>query len=74
MLANAAMSARNFWSSPKGGIPPSQYVDLTRIDVARYLIEGSRLTIDTIAVKSGFRSSAPRDAPRISCPYRSDSH
>jgi transcriptional regulator GlxA family with amidase domain len=55
----AAMSARNFTRvfTQKVGIPPSEYVDLTRIDVARHLIEGSRLTIDTIAVKSGFGSA-----------------
>jgi transcriptional regulator GlxA family with amidase domain len=54
----AAMSARNFTRvfTQEVGIPPSEYVDLTRIDVARYLIEGSPLTIDTIAVKSGFGS------------------
>jgi transcriptional regulator GlxA family with amidase domain len=55
----AAMSARNFTRvfTQEVGIPPSEYVDLTRIDVARHLIEGSRLTIDTIAVKSGFGSA-----------------
>jgi transcriptional regulator GlxA family with amidase domain len=53
------MSVRNFTRvfTQEVGIPPSEYVDLTRIDVARYLIEGSRLTIDTIAVKSGFGSA-----------------
>jgi len=55
----AAMSPRNFTRvfTQEVGIPPSEYIDLTRIDVARYLIEGSRLTIDAIAVKSGFRSA-----------------
>jgi len=55
----AAMSPRNFMRvfAQEVGIPPSEYVDLTRIDVARHLIEGSRLTIDRIAVKSGFRSA-----------------
>lgn len=55
----AAMSARNFTRvfAQEVGIPPSEYVDLTRIDVARYLIEGSRLKIDTIAAKTGFGSS-----------------
>jgi transcriptional regulator GlxA family with amidase domain len=55
----AAMSARNFTRvfTQEVGLPPSEYVDLTRIDVARYLIEGSRLTIDTIAAKSGFGSA-----------------
>jgi transcriptional regulator GlxA family with amidase domain len=54
----AAMSARNFTRvfSQDVGISPSEYVDLTRIDVARYLLEGSRLSIDAIAVESGFRS------------------
>lgn len=55
----AAMSARNFARvfTSEVGIPPSEYVDLTRIDVARYLIEGSRLTIDAIAAKAGFGSA-----------------
>jgi transcriptional regulator GlxA family with amidase domain len=55
----AAMSARNFVRvfSQEVGIPPSEYVDLTRIDVARYLIEGSRLTIDAIAARAGFGSA-----------------
>lgn len=55
----AAMSARNFTRvfTQEVGIPPSEYVDLTRIDVARSLIEASRLTIDTIAAKSGFGSA-----------------
>ena len=54
----AAMSSRNFTRvfTQEVGIPPSEYVDLTRIDVARYLLEGSRLTIDAIAAKSGFGS------------------
>lgn len=55
----AAMSARNFTRafSQEVGIPPSDYVDLTRIDVARFLLEGSRLSIAAIAEKSGFRSA-----------------
>lgn len=55
----AAMSARNFARvfSQEVGIPPSEYVDLTRIDVARHLIEGSRLMIDAIAAKAGFGSA-----------------
>lgn len=52
----AAMSPRNFTRvfTEEVGIPPSEYVALTRIDVARHLIEGSRLTVETIAAKSGF--------------------
>jgi transcriptional regulator GlxA family with amidase domain len=55
----AAMSARNFRRvfSQEVGIPPSAYVDLARIDVARHLIEGSRLTMETVSAKSGFRSA-----------------
>jgi transcriptional regulator GlxA family with amidase domain len=54
----AAMSPRNFTRvfSQEIGISPSEYVDLTRIDVARFLLEGSRLSIDAIAVRSGFGS------------------
>lgn len=55
----AAMSARNFTRvfSQEVGIPPSHYVELTRVDVARFLLEGSRLSIASIAEKSGFGSA-----------------
>jgi len=55
----AAMSPRNFTRvfSQEVGISPSDYVDLTRIDVARFLLEGSRLSIALIAERSGFRSA-----------------
>lgn len=55
----AAMSARNFARvfTREVGIPPAEYVELTRIDVARFLLEGSRLPIDAIAAKSGFGSA-----------------
>jgi transcriptional regulator GlxA family with amidase domain len=55
----AAMSARNFTRvfRQELGVSPSFYVDLTRIDVARFLLEGSQLPIDTIAAKSGFGSA-----------------
>jgi transcriptional regulator GlxA family with amidase domain len=54
----AAMSQRNFTRvfTQEVGVSPSDYVDHTRIDVARFLIEGSRLSIDAIAAKSGFGS------------------
>jgi transcriptional regulator GlxA family with amidase domain len=54
----AAMSPRNFTRvfSQEVGISPSDYVDLTRIDVARFLLEGSRLPIASIAERSGFGS------------------
>lgn len=59
LAKTAAMSARNFTRvfTEEVGIPPSEYVDRTRIDVARSLIEGSRLSMDAIAAKSGFRSA-----------------
>lgn len=52
----AAMSPRNFTRvfTQEVGVSPSDYVDQTRIDVARFLLEGSRLSIDAIAAKSGF--------------------
>lgn len=55
----AAMSARNFTRvfTREVGVSPSDYVDMTRIDVARFLLEGSRLSIDAIAAKSGFSST-----------------
>lgn len=54
----AAMSPRNFSRvfTQEVGISPSDYVDLTRIDVARFLLESGRLSIDAIAAKSGFGS------------------
>jgi transcriptional regulator GlxA family with amidase domain len=54
----AAMSERNFTRvfTQEVGVPPSDYVDHTRIDLARFLLEGSRLSIDAIAAKSGFGS------------------
>lgn len=54
----AAMSKRNFTRvfTKEVGVSPAVYVDLTRIDVARFLLEGSRLSIDTIAARSGFGS------------------
>jgi transcriptional regulator GlxA family with amidase domain len=55
----AAMSARNFTRvfSHEVGISPSDYVDLTRVDVARFLLEGSRQSIASIAERSGFGSA-----------------
>ena len=55
----AAMSERNFTRVFKQevGLAASDYVALTRIDVARFLLEGSRLSIDSTAAKSGFRSA-----------------
>jgi transcriptional regulator GlxA family with amidase domain len=56
----AAMSPRNFARvfTQEVGISPAVYVDLTRIDVARFLLEGSRLSIGAIAAKSGFGSAS----------------
>lgn len=55
----AAMSARNFTRvfSHEIGLSPSIYVELTRLDVARFLLEGSRLSIASIAERSGFGSA-----------------
>jgi transcriptional regulator GlxA family with amidase domain len=55
----AAMSERNFTRvfTQEVGVSPSDYVDLTRIDVARFLLESSRLSIDAIAARSGFGSA-----------------
>lgn len=55
----AAMSRRNFSRvfTQDVGVSPSDYVDLTRVDVARYLLEGGRLPLDTIAAKAGFASA-----------------
>jgi transcriptional regulator GlxA family with amidase domain len=55
----AAMSARNFTRifSQEVGISPSDYVTLTRLDVARFLLEGSRLSVASVAQRSGFGSA-----------------
>ncbi|WP_163363553.1 helix-turn-helix domain-containing protein, partial [Enterobacter cloacae] len=55
----AAMSERNFTRvlAHEVGVLPSDYVDLTRIDVARSLLEGNRSSIESIAAKSGFSSA-----------------
>jgi transcriptional regulator GlxA family with amidase domain len=55
----AAMSPRNFTRvfAQEVGVPPSDYVELTRIDVARYLLEAGRVPIESIAMKSGFSSA-----------------
>lgn len=55
----AAMSPRNFTRvfTHEVGVSPSDYVNLTRIDVARFLLESSRLSIDAIAAKCGFGSA-----------------
>jgi transcriptional regulator GlxA family with amidase domain len=55
----AAMSPRNFVRvfTKEVGVSPSEYVVLTRIDVARFLLGSSRLTIDAVAHKSGFGSA-----------------
>jgi transcriptional regulator GlxA family with amidase domain len=52
------MSPRNFTRvfTQEIGISPADYVELTRIDVARNLLEGSRLSLDSIAAKTGFGS------------------
>ena len=57
----AAMSPRNFTRvfTKELGISPADYVDLTRIDVARYLLEGSRQPLGAIAAKTGFGSLRP---------------
>lgn len=54
----AAMSPRNFTRvfTREVGISPADYVELTRIDVARYLLEGSRQSLESIAAKTGFGS------------------
>lgn len=55
----AAMSPRNFTRvfTHEVGVSPSNYVSLTRIDVARFLLESSRLSIDAISAKCGFGSA-----------------
>jgi transcriptional regulator GlxA family with amidase domain len=55
----AAMSVRNFARvfTREVGVTPAVYVDLTRIDVACFLLEGSRLSLDTVAARSGFGST-----------------
>ncbi len=56
----AAMSPRNFTRvfTSEVGLSPSAYVERTRIDVSRLLLEGSRLSLDAIAGPVGHHAGA----------------
>ena len=52
-----AMSPRNFARLflTETGMTPAKFVEMTRIDAARHLLETSKLCIDSIADKTGFK-------------------
>ena len=54
-----AMSPRNFARLfiNETGMTPAKFVEMVRIDAARNLLETSKLPIDTVADKSGFKDS-----------------
>lgn len=59
LAAIGAMSPRNFTRvfTQEVGLSPSDYVNTTRVDVARLLLESSRSSIDAIAAQCGFGSA-----------------
>jgi transcriptional regulator GlxA family with amidase domain len=52
-----AMSPRNFARLflTETGMTPAKFVEMTRIDAARHLLETSKLCIESIADKTGFK-------------------
>ena len=52
-----AMSPRNFARlfCSETGITPAKFVEMARVDAARNLLETSKLSIDTVADKTGFK-------------------
>lgn len=54
-----AMSPRNFSRLflSETGMTPAKFVEMTRIDRARYLLETGALSVETIAEKTGFKDS-----------------
>lgn len=54
-----AMSPRNFARLflTETGTTPAKFVEMTRIDRARYLLETSNIPVETVAEKTGFKDS-----------------
>ena len=54
-----AMSPRNFARLflTETGMTPAKFVEMTRIERARYLLETSELSVETVAGKTGFKDS-----------------
>lgn len=56
----AAMSPRHFARvfTKEAGIPPAEFVQRARIDIARTLLEGTQLPFKTVAYRCGFAGAA----------------
>jgi transcriptional regulator GlxA family with amidase domain len=59
LARRAAMSDRNFARAfvQETGLTPADFVELTRIDAARRLLDGSSLSLQRVAAVSGFSST-----------------
>ncbi len=59
LARRAAMSERNFARAfvQETRLTPAEFVELTRIDAARRLLEGSGLSLQRVAMQSGFSST-----------------
>ncbi|MBS4050011.1 MAG: GlxA family transcriptional regulator [Methylomonas sp.] len=59
LAARMAMSTRNFARlfSTETGMTPAKFVEMTRIDRARFLLETGDLSVESIAEKTGFKDS-----------------
>jgi transcriptional regulator GlxA family with amidase domain len=59
LARRAAMSERNFARAfvQETGLTPAEFVELTRIDAARRLLDGSGLSLQRVATGSGFSST-----------------
>ncbi|OYX29456.1 MAG: AraC family transcriptional regulator [Caulobacterales bacterium 32-69-10] len=59
LAKRAAMSERNFARAfvQETGLTPAEFVELTRIDAARRLLDGSGLSLQRVATSSGFSST-----------------
>lgn len=56
----AAMSPRHFARvfAQEAGVPPAEFVQRARIDIARGLLEGTQLPLKTVAYRCGFAGAA----------------
>lgn len=59
LAQHVAMSERNFARAfvQETGLTPAEFVELTRIDAARRLLDGSDLSLQRVAADSGFSST-----------------
>lgn len=59
LAERASMSLRTFYRAFEAatGMPPAEWVEMTRVEIAKRLLEQTREHIDQVAFKAGFRSS-----------------